>query len=147
LERSNLFMARHLRRRWLIGRKILLLVGDRPCRDLLLRLLGEADVTVVTHPPEVPTLVAAHRYGLVIVTNFGESPWEAIDVVPAERDWPALFLSGHWDKELEAICALKRLPRLPAPLDADSFLRAVSEALRGPDTGVAWGTSENRSLQ
>jgi hypothetical protein len=123
--------SRNLKRIWQVDRKILLLVGDNPVREVLMKLLGDHDVTVVTHPAEARTLVAFHRYGLVIVTNLGESPWEAIEVIPEERDWPALFISGHWEPELESICAARRVPRLPAPFDVPTFLRAVSDALQG----------------
>lgn len=40
-------------------------------------------------------------YGLFLATNFGVSPWDALAVVPAERDYPVLFLTGHVTEKIE----------------------------------------------
>lgn len=43
-------------------------------------------------------LLGGRLYGLFLATNFGVSPWDALAVVPAERDYPVLFLTPR-DRE------------------------------------------------
>lgn len=65
---------------------ILLLASDTGARDFVLRFLDRHRVTVAASPEEAALLLAGRRYGLFLATNFGVSPWDALAVVPAERD-------------------------------------------------------------
>ena len=44
------------------------------------------------------------RYGFVLATNFGVPARDAIGVVPAERDYPVLFLTGYVTEQIEKEC-------------------------------------------
>lgn len=108
---------------------LLLLVNEPQLRDLLLGLLSHYKVTVVTTPVEARALLLGRRYDLVISTNFGVSPWEAVAVIPEKRSYPAFFVSGVWDGRLEQACTAKQLHCIRAPFNAEAFRRDVSSAL------------------
>ncbi len=96
-------------------------------RDLLLAVLGgpQVLVTVVATPPEAKALLAARSYDAVVMTNFGVSPWEAAAVVPENHPYPAFFMSGVWDAQLEAACRTRRLQCVRAPFDPGGFRDTV----------------------
>ncbi len=113
--------------------EILLLAADPGARDFVLRFLDRHRVTVTASPEEAALLLAGRRYGLFLATNFGVSPWEALAAVPADRDYPALFLTGHLTSEMEQECADKSIPSLRVPEALDvlrGMLRLALEDLR-----------------
>lgn len=109
--------------------EILVLVADRGLLDLVLDSLGNRHVTVAGSPSEARTLLAVHTYALFIATNFGVSPWEALSVIPTDRSYPVLFVSGHWDQEIEAVCREKHLPFVKAPFTMDVLREGIRLAL------------------
>jgi hypothetical protein len=112
---------------------ILLLAADPGARDLVLRFLGRHRVTVAAAPEEAALLLAARRYGFFLTTNFGVPAGEAIAVVPAERDYPVLFLTGFVTEQIERECVEKSVPSLLVPEALDvlrGMLRLALEDLR-----------------
>jgi hypothetical protein len=113
--------------------EILLIAADPGARDYVLRYVGPHRVTVAASPPEATTLLAAHRYGLVLVTNFGIRPDEALVAIPARRDYPVLFLTGCITDRIEKACVEKAIPMLRIPEAIDMLrgeIRLVLEDLR-----------------
>jgi hypothetical protein len=113
--------------------EILLIAADPGARDFLLRYVGRHRVTVTASSPEATTLLAAHRYGLVLVTNFGIRPDEALVAIPARRDYPVLFLTGCITDRIEKACVEKAIPMLRIPEAIDMLrgeIRLVLEDLR-----------------
>ncbi len=104
--------------------RVLLLAADPNARNLVLQALDPSSTwtTVATSPGEARTLLNANRYGLVIVTNLGIPPSLAIDVVPEDRSYEAMFISGHWDDEITRECERRRLHSVQVPCDLN-FLR------------------------
>jgi hypothetical protein len=109
---------------------ILVLVADSTLRNLLLEILDgpQTLITVVAAPSEAKALLAARSYSVVVATNFGVSPWEAVAVIPANRSYPAFFLSGTWDAQLEDACRIRpssvsKLRSIQAPLEMRSTVR------------------------
>jgi hypothetical protein len=113
--------------------EILLIAADPGARDFVLRHVGRHRVTVAASPPEATTLLATHRYGLVLVTNFGIRPDEALVPIPARRDYSVLFLTGHVTHRIEKACVEKAIPMLRIPEAIDILrgeIRLVLEDLR-----------------
>jgi len=113
--------------------EILLLAADPGARDFVLRFLDRHRVTVAASPEEAALLLSARRYGLFLATNFGVRPWEALAVVPAQRDYPVLFLTGHVTDRIEKECVEKSIPSLRVPEALDvlrGMLRLALEDLR-----------------
>jgi len=113
--------------------EILLIAADPGARDFVLRYLGRHWVTVAASPEEAALLLSARRYGFVLTTNFGIPAEDAIAVVPAERDYPVLFLTGHVTDRIEKECVEKSVPslRVPEALNVlPGMLRLALEDLR-----------------
>lgn len=113
--------------------EILLLAADPGARDLVLRFLDRHRVTVAASPEEAALLLAARRYSFVLTTNFGVPAGEAIAVVPAERDFPVLFLTGHVTDRIEKECAEKSIPSLRVPEALDVLRGMLRLALEGSE--------------
>jgi len=109
--------------------EILVLAADHDLLELVLASLGNRHVTVAGSPSEARTLLAVHTYALFIATNFGVSPWEALSVIPTDRCYPVLFVSGHWDREIEAICREKHVRCVKAPFSMDVLREEIQVAL------------------
>jgi hypothetical protein len=99
--------------------RVLLLVNSEPFRELVSVCLSGCEITLASWPTEVPAKLALGPYSLVIVTNFGVSPWEAVRVVPEHRDYPVLFLTGHVHDDIRAACAIKHIPYRLVPIEGD----------------------------
>ena len=69
------------------------------------------------------------RYALVIVTNFGIGPADAVSLIPERRDYPALFLTGHLDESVKATCRAKNLPYYTVPIAPGALQRELRLAL------------------
>jgi hypothetical protein len=108
---------------------VLLLVNDTPLREFMLDPLVNYDVTVVEHPDAVAEQLRRRDFSLVIVTNFGVSPWDAVAIIPEERDYPVLFLTGHFDSEIESACTRKHIPVGRVPIDLVALRREIRLAL------------------
>ena len=108
---------------------ILLLVNDRQLRDFMLHFLQNHRTTVPTSTPQAELLLQRNRYALVIVTNFGIPPSDAVSVIQERRDYPALFLTGNLDGSLEATCRAKDLPYSMVPIDPGALQRELRLAL------------------
>jgi hypothetical protein len=88
---------------------------------------------IAASPPEATALLAAHRYGLVLVTNFGLRPDEALAAIPARRDYSVLFLTGHITDRIKKACVENAIPMLRIPEAIDLLrgeIRLVLEDLR-----------------
>jgi CheY-like chemotaxis protein len=118
-----------------IRRTVLLLVNDAQLEELLLSFLQGWQAAIVRSPAALRDRLARARYPLVIVTNFGLSPLQAVEAVPAERDFPVLFLTGYVDDDLARQCAAKRLPACRVPIDPPDLLRELRLALDDPYLG------------
>ena len=108
---------------------VLVIVGDQGFRDIVLECLGSHRVTVASMPWEASTLLGAHRYRLVIATNGGIPPLLTLEAIPAERDYPVLFLTGHWDAAVEAVCRDKQVVARRVPFGLDEFRQELRLAL------------------
>lgn len=112
---------------------ILLLVNDPPLRHLiaaaLIYWLPAHALTIVTSPAEAAGRLAARRYALVVLTNWGVVPRAAVDVVPADRQYPVIFLTGFRDQEIEHECKAKAIPYLLTPLETPSLRQELRLAL------------------
>jgi hypothetical protein len=95
---------------------VLLVVGDTPLRQLMTGLLKSQKTTVCESLQEARAELAARRYGLVVITNFGLSPRAAVDMVPETRGYPVLFFTGFMDAELERECRARGIPWVEVPL-------------------------------
>lgn len=104
---------------------VLLLINDSDLRNLMVQLLEEHSITVVSTPMEVESILRAHDYRVLISTNFGVSPHEAIRIIPEKRDFPAIFVSGFWDEHIENLCKVKNLVCVRAPFDPNAFQETV----------------------
>lgn len=99
----------------------------------MLRFLGRHRVTVAASPEEASLLLAARRYDFVLTTNFGVPAGQAIAIVPAERDYPVLFLTGFVTDQIAQECVEKSVPSLRVPEALDvlrGMLRLALEDLR-----------------
>jgi hypothetical protein len=92
-------------------------------------------VEVVNSPEDLRERLKQGSFPLVIVTNFGLGPWQAIDCVPAERGFPVLFLTGHFDGRLAHDCAVKRIPVHRVPIKPQALFRELRLALDDPKLG------------
>ena len=108
---------------------ILLLVNDRQLRDFMLHFLQNHLTTVATSTAQAELLLERNRYALVIVTNFGIRPSDAVSVIQERRDYPALFLTGNLDASLEATWRAKDLPYSMVPIDPGALQRELRLAL------------------
>ena len=114
---------------------VLVLVDDRNCEEFLLAFLGDWPVEVVNLPEDLRERLKQGSFPLVIVTNFGVGPWQAIDCVPAERGFPVLFLTGNLDGRLAHDCAVKRIPVHRVPIEPQALFRELRLALDDPKLG------------
>jgi hypothetical protein len=83
-------------------------------------------------PAEASHLLTAHRYGLVLVTNFGISAHDAVSLIPADRDYAVLYLTGHINDRIAAACTERAIPWLQVPEGVESLRREVQLALDDP---------------
>lgn len=113
----------------LVRLEILLLAADPGARDFLLRLLGRHRVSVVASPAEASLLLRARNYGLVIVTNYGIPATDALAAVPARRDCPVLFLTGHASERIEKQCVEQGIAVLRMPEAVDVLRGQLRSAL------------------
>lgn len=109
--------------------RVLLLAADPASRNLVIQALdaSSAWTTVAASPAEARGLLNANRYGLVIVTNLGIPPWLAIDVVPEDHSYEAMFISGHWDDQITLECQRRRLHPVRVPCDFKLLLEQISK--------------------
>jgi hypothetical protein len=84
---------------------------------------------VAASPAEANHLLIAQRYSLVLVTNFGVSASDAVSLIPAERDYAVLYLTGHIDDQIATACADRAIPWLRMPEAAELLQREVRVAL------------------
>ena len=108
---------------------ILLLVDDDLLREFMLAFLQNHHTTVATSAAEARSLLQRNRYALVIVTNFGIGPADAVSVIQEVRDYPALFLSGNLDESVETTCQAKNLPCYKVPIAPGALQRELRLAL------------------
>ena len=112
---------------------ILLLAADPGARRLLLRVLGrEHRLTLTRTALEARTLLEFHTYRLVIVTNLGVPPHDAVSVIPPDHSYPVIFISGWFSDDLRRECALKRVRCMNAPFLVEELREAVTRALDEP---------------
>lgn len=114
---------------------VLVLVNDRTCEEFLLEFLGDWPVEAISSPEDLRERLRQGSFPLVIVTNFGLGPWQAIECVPAERGFPVLFLTGHLDGRLARDCAVKRIPVHQLPIEPRALFRELRLALDDPRLG------------
>ncbi len=114
---------------------VLVLVDDRTCEEFLREFLGDWPVEAIDSPEDLLERLKQGNFPLVIVTNFGVRPWQAIDCVPAERGFPVLFLTGHLDGRLARHCAVKRIPMHRVPIEPQVLFRELRLALDDPKLG------------
>jgi hypothetical protein len=108
---------------------VLLLVGDAQLREFVLRVLRNRRTTICKTPAEARERLRVGRYALVVITNFGIGPFHAVEVIPADRDYPALFLTGYMDDWLSAFCRDREIPWRQAPVRLDDLRRELRIAL------------------
>jgi len=108
---------------------VLVIVGHYGFRDLILECLGNQPVTVASTPWEASTLLGAHRYRLDIATNGGIPPLLTLDAIPPKHDYPVLFLTGHWDVAVEAVCRDKQVVVRRVPIGLDELRQEIRLAL------------------
>lgn len=108
---------------------MLLLAADPGARELMLDVLGDRDVTVCETPAQARARIRATHYVLVIVTNFGVRPFEAVEIIPAERDYTVMFLTGHMDDRLREQCRERRISWWPVPMEPREIWRELRLAL------------------
>ena len=107
------------------GSDVLLLINEPVILNLMVQLLDEHSITVVSTPMEVESILSAHKYRVLISTNFGLSAYEAIRIIPEKRDFPAIFVSGFWDEHIENLCKVENLVCVRAPFDPNAFQETV----------------------
>lgn len=118
-------------------RRVLVLVNDRNCEDFLLSFLEGWPVERVSSPDHLRERLEHETFPLVIVTNFGLGPWQAVDAVPVERGFPVMFLTGHLDGRLARECAAKRIPVHRVPIEPTALIRELKLALDDPRLGMS----------
>ena len=104
-------------------------MNDGQLREFMLAFLQNHHTTVATSTAKARVLLQRNRYALVIVTNFGIGPADAVSVIEERRDYPALFLTGHLDESVEAACQVKNLPYHKVPIDPGALERELRLAL------------------
>jgi CheY-like chemotaxis protein len=112
--------------------EVLLLVADTALLELMADILDRHRTTVCACPGQARKLLAEHRYDLVVVTNFGISPWAAVRIIPARRDYPVLFVTGYLDAGLEQECRAKGIAWVQVPASIDEMRRELRIALDDP---------------
>jgi hypothetical protein len=110
---------------------ILLLSAEDNVNELLHEILAGYRIDLVTTPAAAQVKLRTCRYQLVVVTNFGLAPGPSVDVVPAARSIPAIFLTGYRDRELGSICEHRQIAIIDAPFDWE-FLQGRVYDLIGP---------------
>lgn len=121
------------------NRAVLSLVGDELSCELILAVLGaDYRVTIASTPREAERLLVSLDYRLVIVTNLGILPKQAVSVIPINHVYPVLFLSGYFDRQLQEECARKRIRHMALPFAVAELRQAVVDAL---DERTAFGRS------
>jgi prepilin signal peptidase PulO-like enzyme (type II secretory pathway) len=129
---------------------VLLVAADRHARALVAQAIdavGHTRLTVADSPGEARTLLNAHRYGLVIATNLGIPPRLSIDVIPIDRTYEAMFISGHWDDELVRECELRRLHRVRVPCDFDVLRDEIAKILSKVRQAAAEPADQQQGLR
>jgi hypothetical protein len=96
---------------------VLLLANDASLRELMLGCLGRCRTTACGTPAEARKLLRVARYALVLITNFGVGPFHAVEVIPADRDYAVLFLTGYMDARLASLCRDRSVPWRRMPLE------------------------------
>lgn len=109
---------------------VLLLAWDRQLRVLLLEIIGSRRrVTVCDTPAEARERLRTEHYALVLVTNFGVGPFQAVEIIPADRDYTVLFLTGYLDARLDEECRRRNIVPLLAPFKPAELQRELRIAL------------------
>jgi hypothetical protein len=112
--------------------EILLLVGDTVLQGLIVAFLSGRPVTIASTPDEAAGLLSRHRYRLFIATNFGVNPRDALAVIPRDRDYPVLFLTGSYNEDIADACAEKEIPLRTVPISPKNLVRELRIALDDP---------------
>jgi len=111
---------------------VLLVAADRGARSFVLQAIdaaGHTRTTVAESPAEARTLLNAHRYSLVIATNLGIPPWLAIEVIPRDRTYEGMFISGHWDDQIVRECEVRQLYCVRVPCDFNALREEIVKIL------------------
>src|SRR5262245_35948640 len=108
---------------------VLLLVGDETVRDFMSGVLHRHRTTICGRPDEARQRLAKRPYDLVVITNGGVSPWEAVAIIPARRRYPVFFLTGHMDPDLEEGCRERDIAWAPIPMPLQELRRELRIAL------------------
>jgi len=74
--------------------------------------------------------LAVKQYDLLIISNFGFRPGNAVDLIPHDHAYPVLFYSGFMDADLVAMCRAKRVHWCAVPFVPRTLLAEVVRALR-----------------
>lgn len=91
-----------------------------------------SSLTIVASPEQAAALLASDHYALVVLTNFGIGPREAVTMIPDRRDYTVFFLTGHVDSSIEAVCRSKQIHYRTMPIAPDVLRRELRIALDDP---------------
>jgi hypothetical protein len=91
-------------------------------------LIGR-DVIVARTVVDASSLLQTNRWAAVIVTNYGVGATDAVAIVPAQRPYPALLVTNHWDAQLEEECLARDVRVVHAPVELTVLRKAVDDAI------------------
>jgi DNA-binding response OmpR family regulator len=111
---------------------VLVLANESVLCAWLYQFLPRHNITLATSPEAARQLLSGRRYALVIITNFGLSPWDAAAVIPETRDYPVLFLTSLMDENLQCVCQRKGIAWKTGPFAEANLRRELRVALEDP---------------
>jgi hypothetical protein len=111
------------------ARRVLTLSRDKQLDELIVRMLSPHDAVLVTSAQVMVDRLLHEHFDLVLVTNFGTRFLDALELLPARRSCPAMFLTGHISPELETLCELKHVSIVRVPAEPGDLLREFRIAL------------------
>ena len=112
--------------------RLFVLTDDPGSRGLFTDILYGYDLEFFDSLETARQALAERQYDLVIISNLGFRPGDAVDLIPHDHAYPVLFYSGFMDAQLAAICQSKRIRWCAVPFATRSLLAEVVRALNTP---------------
>jgi len=115
--------------------KIVMLCADQDFENIFRRILADYKLEVISGFDLTRNIAACwericrSRFDILILTNFGISAYDMIECVkllPENRGYRAVVMTGHLDLEMANVCIEKNVPLAKFPLEAEEIRALVS---------------------
>lgn len=117
--------------------RLFILTDDPGSRGLFKDILYGYDLEFFDSLETARQALAERQYDLVVISNLGFRPGDAVDLIPHDHAYPVLFYSGFMDARLAATCQSRRICWCAVPFFPRTLLTEVVRALgtRAPRHG------------